>query len=284
MRRDRQTTETVIRAGKGARTVGELSRYKDLIFLFARRNITVKYKQTVLGPLWLIVMPVLSAVVSSFIFGGIAKISGGGVPYFLFYFVGFTAWSFFASCFQQNANVFVSNAAIFRKVYFPRLTVPLSNLLCALFAFAIQFAVMAAIMIICACLGIEIHPAWHTVWLLPFLLIYLAALGLGLGSLSSALTAKYRDLTGVVPMLIDLWKYVTPVVYLSADLPVGLRWIAYVNPVSCAVEGFRYIFLGGNCGALNVPAFLIGTAETAILLALGIFAFRRTERKFVDTV
>lgn len=276
---------TVIRPKTGIFNLNlkEVWDYKDLIFLFAKRNISVRYKQTVLGPLWLIIMPILSALVSSFVFGGIAKIDSGVAPYFVFYFAAFTAWSYFSSCFSLTANTFSANAVVFRKVYFPRLVVPLSHLLSELFRFVIQFALLVVVLSIYWLSGAQIAPVWGMVWLLPLLLVETALLALGCGAVFSALTAKYRDLSGLVSIGVDLWKYLTPVVYTASALSGGVRTACLLNPMAPVVEAFRFIVLGTG-GEISAPWLLVSAAETLIILAVGLLIFHRTERTFVDTV
>lgn len=276
---------TVIRPKTGIFNLNlkEVLDYKDLIFLFAKRNISVRYKQTVLGPLWLIIMPILSALVSSFVFGGIAKIDSGVAPYFVFYFAAFTAWSYFSSCFSLTANTFLANAVVFRKVYFPRLVVPLSHLLSELFRFVIQFALLVVVLLIYWLSGAQIAPVWGMVWLLPLLLVEMALLALGCGAVFSALTAKYRDLSGLVSIGVDLWKYLTPVVYTASALSGGVRTACLLNPMAPVVEAFRFIVLGTG-GEISVPWLLVSAAETLIILTVGLLIFHRTERTFVDTV
>lgn len=276
---------TVIRPKKGFSfpDFGEIAEYKDLILLFAGRDISVKYRQTVLGPLWLIIMPVLSALVSSFVFGGIARIDSSGLPYFVFYFAAFTLWSYFSSCVTATATTFTANAVLFRRVWFPRLVLPISNLLSNLFRFAVQFALLVVVLLIFWACGTDISPVWGMVWLLPLLVIESAVLALGVGALLSALTAKYRDLAGLVPIGVDLWKYITPVVYTASLLTGGVRVFCLVNPMGPVVEAFRYIVLGAG-GEISPWYLLLSVAETLVIFLIGTVVFHRAERNFVDTV
>lgn len=262
---------------------GEVVAYKDLIWLFAGRDISVKYRQTVLGPLWLIIMPVLSALVSSFVFGGIARIDSSGLPYFVFYFAAFTLWSYFASCVTSTATTFTSNALLFRRVWFPRLVLPISALLSNLFRFAVQFLLLIVILLIFWACGTDIAPVWGMVWLLPLLVAESALLAMGVGTLLSALTAKYRDLAGLVPIGVDLWKYLTPVVYTASLLSGGVRIFCLINPMGPMIEAFRYIVLGAG-GEISVWYLLLSLAETLLIFFLGTVVFHRVERNFVDTV
>ena len=288
MAQDRHDKTTVIRAKESVFRphVKEVLEYKDLIFLLARRNLSVKYKQTVLGPLWLVIMPVISALVSTFVFGGIAGLENqtGGVPYFVFYFSAFTLWAYFSACITDTATTFSGNATLFRKVWFPRAVVPLSDILSELLRFAVQFVLLLIIMLISAlAFGAKYSPAWGLLWLLPLILVQSALLALGVGLLLSALTAKYRDLSSLVPLGVDAWKYLTPVVYTASSLTGWVRTFCLVNPMGAGVEAFRYILLGTG-GSVEWVFLAIGLAETLVVLGAGLLLFHRVERTFVDTV
>lgn len=276
---------TVIRPKSGFFQLNfkEIWEYRDLIGLFARRNLAVKYKQTILGPLWLVISPLISALVSSFVFGGIAKIDSGEVPYFAFYFSAFIAWSFFASCLSSTAGTFASHAGLFRKVFFPRLVVPLSTILSTLFRFAVHFVLAVIILIIYHFCGAQISPVWSMIWLLPLLLLEMAALALGCGAILSSLTAKFRDLSKLVGLGIDAWKYLTPVIYMGASVPEVLHFIVVINPMAPIIEAFRYIMLGTG-GAIHPWSLLLSLGVTLVILFFGLLLFHRTERTFVDTV
>lgn len=261
----------------------EIWEYKDLVFIFAKRNLSVKYKQTVLGPAWLVITPIVSALVSSFVFGTIAKIESGAAPYFAFYFSAFVAWSYFATCLSSTASTFSANALLFHKVYFPRLIVPLSNVLSALFRFAVHFVLMVVILVIYSLCGAAIEPIWEMVWLLPLLVVEMALLALGCGAILSALTAKFRDLTKLITLGIDVWKYLTPVVYAASALSGAYRVMVLVNPMGPVIEAFRYIILGSG-GEIYPLYLLCGLAETLVICFFGLLIFHRVERTFVDTV
>jgi lipopolysaccharide transport system permease protein len=261
----------------------EVAAYRDLIFLFAKRNLTVSYKQTILGPLWLVLTPFLSALVSSFVFGGIVKIDSGEVPYFAFYFTAFIAWSYFSTCLSATSNTFSGNAHLFRRVYFPRLVVPLSTVLSSLFRFGVHLLLTVIVLLIFAFNGAAIAPNWGMVWLLPLLLLEMSLLALGCGAILSALTAKYRDLTKVVGLGIDLWKYITPVIYTASSLAGRYRMICLINPMGPMIEAFRYILLGSGGGVYPLY-LLLSVAETVAILWVGLVVFCRTEEKFIDTV
>lgn len=260
----------------------QLNNYGDLIRLFAKRNISVKYKQTILGPLWIIIVPIISALISTFVFGYVAKIDTG-VSYFAFYFAGHTLWSFFSTCTTSTSTVFTSNAHLFRKIYFPRLVVPISTLLSNLLQFAIQFAVMTIVLISFAVADGNILPEWSYIWLLPLLIIETGAFALGVGSIFSALTAKYRDLSAICGFIINLWMYVTPVVYSSWSLK-GLEWIIYANPMASVIEAFRFVLLGSAGGVLNWWGLLASFGEIVLITFVGLWLFHKTEKNFVDVV
>lgn len=260
----------------------QLNNYGDLIRLFAKRNISVKYKQTILGPLWIIIVPIISALISTFVFGYVAKIDTG-VAYFAFYFAGHTLWSFFSTCTTSTSTVFTSNANLFRKIYFPRLVVPISTLLSNLLQFAIQFAVMSIVLISFAFADGNILPEWSYIWLLPLLIVETGAFALGVGSVFSALTAKYRDLSAICGFIINLWMYVTPVVYPFWSIK-GFEWIIYANPMASIIEAFRFVLLGGGGGILNWWGLLASFGEIVLITFVGLWLFHKTEKNFVDVV
>lgn len=260
----------------------EVWEYRDLIFLFTRRNFATLYKQTILGPLWLFLNPVLTAVMSMVVFGGIAKLGTDGVPKLLFYLSSTAIWSYFASCVTGNASTFTGNAGLFGKVYFPRLTVPLSNILSNSIRFGIQMVLVLGLLVFYAVVGtMRIHPLR---WLLiPFILLVLGLLGMGVGILISSLTTKYRDLSVLVGFGVGLWMYATPVVYPLSELEQGmLRSLILLNPVTPLVELYRYCLLG--VGTLLPAQLAYSAAVTLLVLLVGIAVFNRVERTFMDTV
>lgn len=261
----------------------QLNNYGDLIRLFAKRNMSVKYKQTILGPLWIVLMPIISAFISNFVFGYVAGIETGVVPYFVFYFVGHTIWSFFSSCTTSTSTTFTSNAHLFRKIYFPRLVVPIATLLTNLIQFAIQFGVMVVVLLIFGCMDMGIAPAWEYIWLLPLLVVVAGVFALGVGCIFSSLTAKYRDLSALTGFIINLWMYVTPVVYMSASLQ-DFYWITFANPMASIVEAFRFVCLGTGGGALDWWGLLASLGITLVVAFFGLWLFHKTEKNFVDVV
>ena len=221
--------------------LSEIYNYRDLIFLFVKRDFVTFYKQTILGPLWYIIQPLINTIVFTIIFGNLAKISTEGVPPFLFYFAGNVIWGYFAICLSTTSNTFVGNASIFGKVYFPRITVPISNVLIGLIQFFIQFSLFLCFLLYFYFKGVNIQLNF-TLLLLPLLLLQVAFVGLGFGLLISSLTSKYRDLTFVMGFGVQLWMYATPIVYPLSIVPEKFRFLACLNPMASIVESFRYIF------------------------------------------
>ena len=222
----------------------EVWQYRDLITLFTKRTFTLTYKQTILGPVWLFLNPLISSVIYAFVFGGIAGIGTDGIPSLLFYMSGNAIWIFFSGCVTKNASTFTANANVFGKVYFPRLTIPISNVLSSIIQFGIQMLMVIVLLIYYVAVG-AVHPHWGAWLLIPFVLIHLGLLGLGCGIIISSLTTKYRDLTILVTFGVQLWMYITPVVYPLSQLGDGwMKTILMINPVTAPVEMFRYALLG----------------------------------------
>lgn len=274
---------TVVSAKRGLFNLNlkELWKYRDLVILFVKRDLKNVYKQTVLGPLWIVINPFLSTFVFTVIFGIIANISTDGIPQFLFYMSGNILWSFFSSCFNRASSTFLSNARIFGKVYFPRLVMPLSGIIYNSITFLVQFVMFAILVAVYALTGANVHPNL-IVLALPILLIHIAFLGTGTGLIISSLTTKYRDLNVLVSFGLTLWMYLTPVVYPVSQIPESFRFIMLLNPVAPIVETFRYAFLGS--GSFEWFFLLISAAVTAVLLILGMIVFNQVEKNFIDTV
>ncbi len=256
--------------------------YRDLITLFTKRSFALTYKQTILGPIWIILNPLMTCLIYSFVFGGIAGIGTDGVPQILFYLIGNAAWSFFSTSLTKNARTFIDNANVFGKVYFPRLTIPVSTVLAATIQFFIQF-VMSMCFLGYYFLRGEVHPHWALFWVVPVVLIHLGMLGLGCGIIVSSLTTKYRDLGILINFGVQLWMYGTPVVYpltqISSD---SLKTIVCLNPVTAPVELLRYSVLGN--GTVMPEYLLLSWIMTLVILILGIVIFNRVEKTFMDTV
>ncbi len=259
----------------------ELLEYKDLIFMLVKRNFKRQYKQTVLGPLWYIVNPLITSVFFTFVFGNIAKISTDGVPQFLFYMSGNVVWHYFSGCLISTSNTFLGNARLFGKVYFPRLAVPLSTVIYSAISFLIQFIIFVGFLIYFIANGQIVEPN-ICVLLLPILLIHTALLGLAFGIIISSFTTKYRDLTVLMNFGVQLWMYITPIVYPVSVLPENLKSIIMLNPVAPLINNFRFAFLGS--GQMEWGYWAISGLVTVVLLFLAIVIFNRVEKNFMDTV
>jgi lipopolysaccharide transport system permease protein len=261
--------------------LGELWKYRDLVLLFVRRDFVSVYKQTILGPLWYLIQPLLTTITFTVIFGQIAKLPTDGLPQFLFYMSGTVIWTYFANCLTNTSNTFVGNAGLFGKVYFPRLAVPVSILISSLITFGIQFAFFLAFMAFFALGGSVIHPnAWMLVT--PMLVLIMAGLGLGFGIIVSSLTTKYRDLRFLVTFGVALLMYATPVIYPASTIPARFQWAIKLNPMTSIVETFRYAFLGA--GSVHPLDLLYSFAFMLVVVALGAVMFNRVEATFMDTV
>ena len=259
----------------------ELWRYRDLVLLFVRRDFVAVYKQTILGPLWYLIQPLLTTITFTIIFGNIAGLPTDGLPQFLFYMSGTVIWTYFADCLTKTSNTFVQNAGLFGKVYFPRLAVPVSILLSNLITFTIQFTFFLIFMAFFALRGADIEPnSWML--LTPFLLLMMAGLGLGLGIIISSLTTKYRDLRFLVTFGVQLLMYATPVIYPASSIPTRFQILLLANPMTPIVEGFRYAFLGA--GTVSMGMLFYSAGFTVVVLIVGIIIFNRMEQTFMDTV
>lgn len=260
----------------------ELWHYRDLILLFTRRSFVVTYKQTILGPAWVILTPFITSVIYTIVFGGIAGISTNGVPQLLFYMGSNAVWTYFATCFNRTASTFTSNAGVFGKVYFPRLTMPISTVLSAIVNFLIQLLMFGIFFVYYLVIG-EVHPNWFALPLLFLVILQLGCLGLGCGVIVSSLTTKYRDLAIVVTFGVQLWMYASPVVYPMSQLKNPLfQFILHINPVSASMEAFRYIMLG--TGEISLSWWILTITITAALLFFGVILFNKVEKTFMDTV
>lgn len=261
--------------------LGELWRYRDLVLLFVRRDFVSVYKQTILGPLWYLIQPLLTTVIFTVIFGNFASIPTDGLPPFIFYLAGTVVWAYFADCLNKTANTFVGNAHLFGKVYFPRLAVPVSILISNMIAFAIQFALFLAFLLYFWLTGAPVQPnAW--VLLTPVLILIMAGLGLGFGIIVSALTTRYRDLRFLVSFGVSLWMYATPVIYPVSSIPERYQPILLANPLTPVVETFRYAFLGA--GSVSSGGLLYATGFMVVVLVVGVMLFNHVEATFMDTV
>lgn len=285
---DEQKFSTVIvpKTGWFDLKLKEVLAYRDLIFLFVKRNFVSRYKQTVLGPAWAIIQPLLTTVVFTLVFGNIAGLAPGGVPSFIFYLSGTILWTYFSSCLGTTANTFVANSGTMGKVYFPRLVMPISTVFSELISLAIQYSFMLIFLIFYVITKQGVHPNW---WVLmtPIIVLQLAMLALGFGIIISALTTKYRDLAMLVGFGTQLWMYASPIAYdmfgMSVFAPGGKWHALYMcNPVTPVVNLFRFGYLG--IGSMEWKYYIIGWIITIVVLFLGIVLFSRVEKTFMDTV
>ena len=260
----------------------EVWQYRDLIWLFTKRSFQVTYKQTILGPAWIFINPIFTSIIYTFVFGRVAGMSTDGLPQILFYLCGTAGWGFFATSITSNASTFTANAGVFGKVYFPRLTVPISHVLSAVIKFAIQMIIVIGVLVYYVIRG-EVHPHWGAWLLIPVVLIHFGLLGMGLGIIISSMTTKYRDLTVLVGFGVQLLMYATPVVYPLSQLGEGtLKTLMMINPITAPMEILRYAVLGKGT---IVPLYVgISWAITLIVVIFGIMIFNRVEKNFMDTV
>jgi lipopolysaccharide transport system permease protein len=259
----------------------ELWRARDLIMLFVWRDFVATYKQTILGPIWYLIQPLLTTITFTVIFGNLAGLSTDGLPQFLFYMSGTVIWGYFAACLTKTSNTFTANAGIFGKVYFPRLSVPVSILISNLITFGIQFGQFLAFMAYFGLAGAALRPnAW--VLLTPVLLLMMAGLGLGFGIIISSLTTRYRDLQYLVTFGVQLLMYAAPVIYPLSAVPARFRWLIMANPMTPIIESFRYAFLGA--GTVDGIHLLYSFAFMVSTVLIGLLIFNQVERTFMDTV
>lgn len=260
----------------------EIWRYRDMFVLFVERNFRTAYKQTILGPLWFIITPVLSVIVYVAVFGGIANIPTDGVPPVLFYLLGISVWGYFSSCLSSTSNSFVTNADIFGKVYFPRIIMPLVAVTTNLLAFAIQLAIFFAFYIYYAATGTPMQLHWQLL-LFPLLMLLLAFMAIGFGMIFSSMTTKYRDLQIMLNKIISLWVYITPVIYpLSMVTNPKLHLAMSLNPVTPVMEAIKYSLLGQ--GQFSWLWLAYSAFCTLILLIFGLMLFNKVQKSFMDTV
>ncbi len=261
----------------------EIWRYRDLMMLFVKRNIITQYKQTILGPLWYLIQPLMTTVMYMVVFGGIAKISTDGLPQPLFYLAGISFWQYFSDCLTKTSNTFVNNAGIFSKVYFPRLITPLSDVISNLVRFGIQFGLFLCVYAYYMLFtDAPIHTNWYAL-LLPLLVMMLAGLALGFGILFSSMTTKYRDLQLLLSFFVSLWMYATPVIYpLSTITNPKLLLLMQLNPLTGIIEFFKYGMLGVGCHEWWMLGYSFGFM--VVLLSVGIIVFNKVQRSFMDTV
>lgn len=260
----------------------EVWQYRDLIVLFTKRTFALRYKQTILGPVWIFLNPFLTSVMYTLVFGNIAKIGTHGVPHILFYLSSSAIWTFFSDSVIRNAQTFTSNANVFGKVYFPRLTVPISNVLSAAIQFGIQMIMVGMFLVYYVIQG-TVSPNWMCFLLIPLILIQIGIMGMGFGIIVSSLTTKYRDLGILVSFGVQLWMYGTPIVYPLSEISEGLlKTIITINPMTMPVELFRYAVLGH--GTILPQYLVLSWIVTIVVTLFGIMIFNRVEKTFMDTI
>lgn len=262
-----------------------LVEYRDLLFLLVRRDFLARYKQTILGPAWFVISPIITTLVYTLVFGRMLGVSTGGVPPMLFYLSGLVGWSYFAGLVTQSGNTLISNAQLFGKVYFPRLIVPFSVAVSTCLTFAIQlgtFLVILAINISNGTVNVGLTQILTGILVMPLILLHMAFLGLGIGFLLASLTAKYRDFQHLVHFMVNLWMYATPIIYPASRVPEQFIWIARLNPMAPVVEAVRSLFLGTPW--MHPYAYVYSGVVAVLIFIAGMLIFQRTARTFIDTV
>ena len=262
----------------------EVWRYKDLLFMYVKRDIVTLYKQTILGPLWFIIQPVLTTIMFMFVFGGIAGISTDGVPQAVFYLAGLVCWNYFSDCLTKCSDTFNANQSIFGKVYFPRLIVPLSIIVSNLIKMAIQFVLFLAVFLYYYFTLDNLHVN-IAILLLPLLVVMLGCLGLGFGLIITSMTTKYRDLRFLISFGVQLWMYITPVIYplsvMKNNFP-HYMWVIVANPLTAILETFKYGFTG--VGVFEWSYLAYSSIFTVVILFIGIIVFNRVQKNFMDVI
>jgi lipopolysaccharide transport system permease protein len=259
----------------------EFWQYRDLIILFVKRELVPTYKQTILGPLWFVLQPLLTTLVYSIIFGAVARIPTDGLPQLLFYMPGIVLWNFFNSAFMKSSGTFIANTHIFGKVYFPRLILPVSGLISSFVNFLIQLGLFLFILLLYYFNGTIIHPGWHLL-LSPVILFMVSLYSLGLGMMISAFTTRYKDLSHLLAFGSQLLMYATPIIYPASIVPEKFKWVNLMNPLSPIFEAFRYSFLG--IGQFMVQRLVISFVVGLFVFLIGLMVFNKAERTSIDTV
>ena len=258
----------------------EVWHYRDLLALFVRRDFVTVYKQTILGPLWFFIQPLLTTLTFTVIFGNVAGLSTEGAPKMAFYLTGITLWNYFSTCMTAVSGVFATNANIFGKVYFPRLIMPLTIVISNLMKFGVQFLLLGGFVVYFTIIG-SVHPnSW--ILLTPFVVLLMAAIALGIGMVLSAMTTKYRDLNQLIAFGVQLLMYATPVIYASSSIPKDYQWISKVNPLSSLFDYMRYAFLG--VGTFTYTDLIYPSLFAIGVVILGTVVFNKVQRTFMDTV
>jgi lipopolysaccharide transport system permease protein len=268
--------------------IGETFRYRDLIYLFVKRDFTAMYKQTILGPLWAVIQPLLTTVVFTIIFGRLARLTTADapgdlmIPGFLFYMAGNICWGYFAATVNDISNVFIKNRNIMGKVYFPRLVGPIASACSKLISFGIQFVLMLGILLIYILTGDTVVRITPMLLLIPLLVLHLMVLAIGCGIIISSVTTKYRDLAMLVSFGLQLWQYGSPVAYGLELVPLRYRGLYLLNPVTPILTAFRYALFGA--GFFSLKYYAISLIVTGVVFLVGLILFSRIERTFMDTI
>lgn len=261
----------------------EVWRYRDLLSLLVRRDFVSNFKQTILGPLWFFIQPLMTTIIFTIVFGNIAGLAPAGIPTLLFYLSGITMWSYFSECLTKTSTVFRDNASIFGKVYFPRLIMPLSIIVSNLLRMGVQLVLFLCFWLYYYCSNSSIEPNWAMA-LFPLLILLMAGMGFGLGLIISALTNKYRDLSFLLTFAVQLMMYATPVITPLSKVSGKYLWILKVNPMTSIIETFRYGFIGSNSAMLDWGMLIYSVLFTIIVVVLGTIIFNKVEKTFMDTV
>ena len=260
----------------------EIWRYRDLLTLFVRRDFVAVYKQTIFGPLWFFIQPILTTIMFMVVFGGIAKMSTDGMPQAVFYLAGIVLWNYFSSALTVTSNTFISNKGVFGKVYFPRVVTPISVVISKLLTFGVQFILFLAVYFYYFLFTDTLLRPNSALVLVPLLIIMTALLSLGLGLIITALTTKYRDFTFLLGFAIQLGMYATPIIYPASSIEGKLKTVIMLNPMSSIIETFRYAFLG--VGNFSWGGLAYSFTVMAVLLVIGVITFNKVEKTFMDTV
>jgi lipopolysaccharide transport system permease protein len=258
----------------------DLWHYRDLLFLFVKRDFVTVYKQTILGPLWFFIQPLLTTITFTIVFGVVAQLNTDGAPKIIFYMAGITLWNYFSTCLTTVAGVFTTNASIFGKVYFPRLIMPLTIVISNLMKFGVQFLLFLGFVIYFVLRG-QIHPNLY-IALTPYIILLMAVISMGIGLILTAMTTKYKDLTQLITFGIQLFMYVTPVIYSSSSIPENYRWLVDLNPLVSLFDYMRFAYLG--IGEFSVVSLIYPTIFSLMSLTIGILVFNKSQKTFIDTV
>lgn len=258
----------------------EVWHYRDLLFLFVKRDFVTVYKQTILGPLWFFIQPLLTTITFTIVFGTVAQLSTEGAPKIIFYMAGITLWNYFSNCLTSVAGVFNANANIFGKVYFPRLIMPLTVVISNLMKFGVQFLLFLCFVVYFVLQG-QITPNFY-IALMPVIILLMALISMGIGLILTAMTAKYKDLTQLIAFGVQLFMYVTPVIYPSSSIPAGYKWLVNLNPLVSLFDYMRFAFLG--IGEFSLVSLVYPVFFSVGILALGVLVFNKAQKTFIDTV